>query len=472
MRAAVGSGRLGPGAPLPASRALAADLLVSRNTITAAYDQLAAEGYLEHFERRGVYVAAVLPDVLQRACAPEARLPGPPPRGRLSPAGEVYVAAARRLAEPPGPRLTSLEEPIPFRAGDPALDAFPVRRWLRVLSRRWRIGSVPLGYASPAGVRPLREAIAGYVGSSRGVVCDADQVFVVSGTQQALDLAARLVLGRGDSAWFEDPGYPGGRAAIAGAGGVVVPVPVDEAGLEVAAGIAMAPEARLAYVTPSHQYPTGAVMSLERRGALLRWATAADAWVLEDDYDSEFRYASRPLPALQGLDAGGRVIYTGTFSKTLFPALRLAYVVAPPALVEAFNAACVLGGRHAPTDAQLATADFIAAGEFDRHLRRMRALYAERQAALLEALAATGLEELLDVSAAAAGLHLVAWLRAPGADAAAAVRSAAAAGVEVAALSQYSARGLERDALVLGYGAFSPARLRAGAQTLARALRG
>jgi GntR family transcriptional regulator / MocR family aminotransferase len=294
-------------------------------------------------------------------------------------------------------------------------------------------------------------------------------VIVVAGSQQALDLTARLLLDEGDAAWIEDPGYLGARGALLGAGASLVPVPVDGEGLDVQAGQARNPEARLIYVSPSHQYPYGVTMSLPRRLALLESASRAGAWVLEDDYDSEYRYAGRPLAALQGLDGEGRVIYLGTFSKVLFPALRLGYMVVPPDLVDGFVAARALVDRHSPTLDQAALADFIADGHFARHIRRMRALYAERQAILVEA-ATHGLAGVLDVSTAEAGMHLVGWLP-PGVDDVEASRQAAAHGVEAPPLSLYSLEPPRHGGLLLGYTAVGEKEIRDGVQRLAKALR-
>jgi len=309
-----------------------------------------------------------------------------------------------------------------------------------------------LGYGEPAGHRPLRQAIAAYLGAARAVRCSWEQIVVVSGSQQALDLAARVLLDPGDEAWVEDPGYAGARAALAGSGARVVPVQVDEEGLDVAAGETAAPGARLACVTPSHQYPSGVTMSLERRLALLEWADRAGAWVVEDDYDSEYRYSGRPLEALQGLDPSGDVVYVGTFSKVLSPGLRLGYLLAPPDLTGAFVAAREFTDRHPPQVEQAVLADFMAEGHFGRHVRRMRSLYAERRAALLES-AERELAGLLDVVPAEAGMHLVGLLP-EGEDDREASRRAAAAGVEAPPLSAFSQAPSRAGGLVLGYAAF------------------
>lgn len=477
IREGIVSGRLPAGSRVPASRALATDVVVSRNSVVAAYDQLRAEGYIEQRVRQGTFVAAVAPDTLARPRHSSARrvagvrAPAPSVASpRLSPAGAAFVATAQRLATLAN-RGNAPATARPFRMGDPGTDVFPVRLWSRLIAKRWRASSVPLGYSAATGYRPLREAIAAYLATSRGVRCVAAQVFIVSGAQQAFDLATRLVLEPGDAVWMEDPGYPRARSAIEGAGGVIVPVPVDAGGLDVAAGVRASPLARLVYVTPSHQFPLGAVMGFARRTALLEWAASANAWILEDDYDSEFRYASRPFPSLQGLDRDGRVIYAGTFSKTLFPALRLAYVVAPPSLVDAFAAACVLGGRFAPSETQMVVTDFITEGHYDRHLRRMRNLYATRQQALV-AYAGEYLSKWIEIAPATAGLHLVGWLRERGTNAFSIVERAANAGIELEALSACSSRRLLRDAVLLGYGPFDERRLLAGTVQLAQALSG
>jgi len=310
--------------------------------------------------------------------------------------------------------------------------------------------------------------ISAYLGATRAVRCTWEQVIVVSGSQQALDLAARVLLDPGDAAWVEDPGYAGARGALLGAGARLVPVPVDGDGLDVAAGAQLGAGARLAYVSPSHQYPLGVTMSLSRRLALLGWASRSGAWVLEDDYDSEYRYTGRPLEALQGLDPEGCVIYLGTFSKVLFPALRLGYLVVPPELVDPFTAARELVDRQSPSVEQAVLAEFIAEGHFARHVRRMRVLYAERQATLVEA-AARELSGALDVRPAEAGMHLVGWLPG-GTDDREASRRAAAEGVEATALSLHGIEPPQRRGLLLGYAAVGEEEIRAGVRRLAASL--
>ncbi|MGH7718263.1 MAG: PLP-dependent aminotransferase family protein, partial [Gemmatimonadaceae bacterium] len=328
VRGAILSGRLAPGARVPSSRTLATDLGVSRSTVLLALDQLMAEGYL--VTRRGseTRVPSVLPEQLlavrQRRKARGAR--PRPVRREISRRGSVLSAT------PSATRLGAA--PRPFRSGTPALELFPVEVWARLAARRARGLSISLlDSADPAGYRPLREAIVTHVRTARGVRCTADQVMIVSGAQQALDLSARLLLDPGDGVWLEEPGYLGARSSLIGTGAHIIPVPVDDEGLDVERGARLGQSARLVYTSPSHQYPLGVTMSLTRRLALLAWCRRANAWVLEDDYDSEYRYSGRPLMALQGLDEDDRVIYIGTFSKTMFPTLRLGFLVIPPDLV-------------------------------------------------------------------------------------------------------------------------------------------
>ena len=471
LRDAVVAGRLAAGSRVPATRVLAAELGVSRNTVTTAIEQLRAEGYVEARSRSGVFVARTLPEVVQRVvpsrrpAAPRAvrgEAPGPSLSGRGA------ELAALRAA--PGYRPASERA---FRAGFPALDAFPWAIWSRLVARRLRGGMRAIGgYGAPLGHGPLREAIAASVAASRGATCAAEQVVVTSGAQQALDLAARLLVGPGDTAWVEDPGYLGARATLAAAGARVVPVPLDAEGLDVAEAMRRAPDARIAYVTPSHQYPTGVVMTAARRLEVLQWAARAGAWVLEDDYDSEFRYASRPLACLQGLDpspgsgqAGGQhVLYVGTFSKTLFPALRLGYLIVPPSLVDAFAAARAVADRHSPSLDQAVLADFIEEGHFARHVRRMRVLYEERRDVLLS-VGAELFGDRLVLGRADAGMHVLGHLPV-GVDDAAVSARATASGVDAPALSSYAIEPLARGGLVLGYAAFTPRAIRTAARKL------
>ncbi|WP_437814441.1 PLP-dependent aminotransferase family protein [Sorangium sp. So ce1078] len=471
LRGAIFAGRLRSGCKLPSTRALAAHLSLSRNTVLGAYAQLLAEGYLRGQIGSGTYVADALPERLLVARREPASRPAPSPDGAaLSRRGALVAGAAspfRRASAPPGPAGSA---GWAFQVGVPAYDAFPAITWGRLMSRRWdRSWRALLPLHEPQGYAPLRRAIADYLVTARGVRCTPDQVVVVSGAQQAISLAAEVLLDPGDAVWVEDPGYTAARSALIAAGATPVPVPVDGEGLDVAAADRLSASARLAVVTPSHQFPLGVTMSLGRRLALLDWARSSRGWVFEDDYDSEFRYAGRPLAALQGLSPDPRVIYAGTFSKVLSPSLRLGYLVVPEALVDAFVAAKALADVSSPSLEQAILAEFMAEGHFARHVRRMRVLYERRQAALVAA-AERELSGLLEVRPAPAGMHLLGWLPAGRADGAAA-ESAAANGVRCVALSELRVRSAGRGALLLGYAAVPEDEIAEGVRRLRTALR-
>ena len=462
LRQSILAGRLAPGVRLPATRGLAAELGVSRNTVLNAYEQLLAEGYLEGKIGSGTYVPRALPEeMLQVRHAAEAARPTPFPRRALSRRGELLAAASAGAGCSSGLAR-------PFRSGIPALDDFPVETWKRLVTRHLRRPPRELlGYDDPAGYAPLRKAIAAHLGPARAVYCEPEQVIVITGSQQGLDLVAHILLDDGDTAWMEDPGYPSARAALRGAGVKVVPIAVDAEGLDVAAGNARCPAARLAYVTPSHQYPLGVTLSLSRRLALLDWARRANAWVIEDDYDSEFRYAGRPLAALQGLDRDRRVLYLGTFSKALFPALRLGYLVVPPDLVDACVAARAVIDRQTSTLMQAVVADFLEEGHFHRHIRRMRTLYQERQETLLNA-ASRELTGMLELCPCETGLHLMGWLS-EGRDDRQTSQILARAGVEAPPLWNYCSAPQGRGGLLLGYAGSDARQIRDGVRRLGAA---
>jgi GntR family transcriptional regulator/MocR family aminotransferase len=465
LRSAILTGRLTAGTRLPATRMLASELGISRTTVVTALEQLQTEGYLEARVGSGTYVAHVLPEELLHAdkTLPQAARQTRTPRA-LSLRAQLLARTSLKNLPRPG-RVRA------FQAGLPALDEIPFDVWSRLAVRYYHHPPRELlSYGDAAGYRPLREAIATYLNTSRAVRCTPEQVLIVAGTQQALKIVAYLLLEPQDAVWMEEPGYTKARDAFVAAGVNIIPVPVDQEGLDVANGQALCPDARLVYVSPSHQYPLGVVMSLARRLALLEWAHQAGAWILEDDYDSEYRYRGRPLSSLQGLDTREQVIYMGTFSKVLFPALRLGYMVVPPDLVDTFVAARALFDRHSPQIEQAILADFIAEGHFVRHIRRMRILYEHRQQVLLEA-AQQELAGLLAVSAHEAGMHLVGWLPS-GLDDRAISRSAALHGVDVQPLSAFSPGNTVGPGLLLGYTCFSDDEIREGACQLARALQG
>jgi len=460
LRAMILGGRFAPGSRLPSTRAFAADLRVSRNTVLAAVSQLRAEGFVECRTGSGTSIPFTLPGDL-RLVTTSAPLPRPGTRARtLSRRGRRLANTVICATHPP---------PTPFQPGAPALDEFPRHLWARIASRYWhRPPRAALGYADAQGFTPLRQAVADYLAASRGVRCTAEQVVIVAGSQVGLYLSAQLLLEHGDRAWLEDPGYPGARAALTAAGARIVPVPVDAEGIRLDARRARDDAPRLIFVTPSHQYPLGVTMSLNRRVALLRFARRAGAWIIEDDYDGEYRYASRPIASLQGLDGGERVIYIGSFSKVLFPALRLGYLVAPPELVEPYCRAHAALALHAPLADQAATADFIVEGHFERHVRRMRALYAERQRLLVEC-AARELGGLLRVEPQEAGKNIVGWLPEGWADEPAS-RAVADEGVLVTPLSRFAIRGRTPAGFLLDYAGFDERELAAGVRGLRRGL--
>ena len=471
VRGAILSGRLRPGDRLPATRDLAARLGLARNTVARAYGDLLAEGYLEGRVGSGTYVAPGLGgEVGARVEGKPARAPGGRPR-RLS----GWVGRALREARD---RQVASALPYDFRPGTPDWDAFPRALWLQLLGRALRREAGELTrYGDPAGYLPLRQAIARHLAVSRGVVTAADQVVIVSGSQQALDLLARLRIDPGDAVAIEDPGYPEARRTFAAADARLLYVPVDDDGLDVSDLTRQATETppRLVYVTPSHQFPTGATLSLARRLALLEWAARRDVLIVEDDYDSEFRYTGRPVESLQGLDRSARVAYVGTFSTVLFPPFRVGYAVLPPDLVGPFVQAKWLADRQTPTLEQLALADFLEEGHFERHLRRMRRLAANRRAALLAAIE-EHLGDLVEPPRAGAGMHVMLRLAGPGpapvdgvptALETAVVAGAAARGVGVYPVGSCRIRPSADSAILLGYAALPEDRIREGVRRLA-----
>ncbi|PHK94864.1 GntR family transcriptional regulator, partial [Pseudoroseomonas rhizosphaerae] len=468
IKAQIASGLLGPGARLPSTRSLAAEWGVSRTTVTAAFEQLLAEGYLETHRGARARVAQGLAPGLERASGPPAAPPGrdggPMATERLSAFGRALMGFEAPPDAGTAPLLAD------FRYGDIAATDFPALAWRRAVGAALLRRPGRLRYGDPRGLPALRAALQGYLWRGRGLRCDPAQVIVVNGSQQGLDLCARLLLDPGDRAVMEEPGYSLARQAFLAARAEIVPARVDGEGMATE-GL---PAARLAYVTPSHQFPLGGVMPAGRRRSLLAWARAAGAHVIEDDYDSEYRFDIAPIPPLQALDEAGRVIYLGTVSKTLSPTLRLGYLVVPAALSEAFARAKRLTDRHSPALEQEALAGLIESGAYERHVRRVRRRNGERRAALLTALAAR-LGGAATVAGAEAGLHLVLWLGGvPAAREAAFVARARAAGLgvyPVTPLYAFPAAGRPNAAgLVMGYAALDEAGIARGVRLLADVL--
>ncbi len=429
LRSLVLSGRLKPQTKLPSTRALSEELNVARATVVEAYEQLLSEGYLETRSGSGTRVAAELPESL------------------------LTSAPKERAREPS--RGTARREPArPFRSGLVDWENFPHDEWGRLLGRFWRNPPVTLlEHNDPFGWLPLREAIARHLYEWRGIDCAAEQVIVTAGGLDAFDLIGRSILKPGDEVWFEEPGYPTARRIFSLGGVTAAPVPVDAEGLVVARGIERAQDARAAFVTPARQYPTGVTMPLARRLELLDWAADADAIVIEDDYDSEYRYVGKPLPALMSLDKRARVIYTGTFSKVFSPIVRLGYIVVPQALVKRFREERVSHGAPPSLMAQPALAEFMGSGAFAIHIRRMRRIYAARRRALMEALK-PGEGKLFTVDASPAGLMLLLRLL-PGISDEALVEKLEAKGIETQSLSSHYAGRKREQGLLLSFAGFS-----------------
>ncbi|WP_454712069.1 MocR-like pyridoxine biosynthesis transcription factor PdxR [Cupriavidus nantongensis] len=460
LRAQIADGTLPPGAPAPSTRGLAAELGVSRTTVTAAYEQLAAEGFLVTARGRAARIASPL----------AASTPAMPAAARPATAEPVLSRQGRRVAAMALPAPPPEPVRFDFLYGAVAWRDFPALAWRRAWQAELLRQQDSLCYAAPEGEASLRRALQGYLRRARGLACDAGQIVVVHGSQQAIDLCARLLLDDGDAFAFEDPGYLMARRCFEATGAGCVPVPVDGHGMD-AASLPADGRVRLAYVTPSHQFPLGGVLPIGRRQALLDWARRHDAWIVEDDYDGEFRYGQRPIDTLRAIDTDGRVIYVGTFSKALSPQLRLGYLVLPPQLVPVFRQAKRLADRHAPVLEQRVLAALIDSGAYERHVRRMRRENERRRAALLDGIA-RHLPDDAEVSGTAAGLHVVLWLPSlRPQDEPALVAAARRQGVGVYPVSALYARphgpGRPRAAgLVLGYASLTTAQIEQGVRVL------
>jgi GntR family transcriptional regulator/MocR family aminotransferase len=462
MREIILSGRVAAGVLLPSTRTLTKELEVSRTTLELAFDQLHADGYIEGRVGSGTYVASLPYNSPNRAASSRDRQASRTPR--------CTADLARRFGHGVVPRDRYLRA---FRPGLPETDLFPFAVWHRLMSNFWKSPPSDLLYsAPPAGYQPLRSAIAEYVRTARGVICTADQVIITAGAQNAIRLIARTLISRDDRIWVENPGYPNARYPFLEVGAKLIPVPVDAQGLSVTLGKRKAADARLAMVTPSRQYPLGIPMELSRRLELLEWANDRSAWIVEDDYDAEYRYGGPTISALQGLDKHGCVIYIGTFSKLMFRTLRLGYVIVPDSVVDSFvRVRAALDGQLSIA-MQPALAEFIESGNFAKHIRRMRPLYAQRQEVLMKEISSHFGDDLAVVPDAS-GMHIVARLTSARSIRCTDVRLselAFEAGVSAPALSTYFLGKPRQQALLLGYAGLKPEEIRHGVRILRRQL--
>jgi GntR family transcriptional regulator / MocR family aminotransferase len=462
---AIAKGQLRPGQRVPSTRALATELSISRIPVLNAFEQLQAEGYLQTFKGAGTCVASSIPE---ETIAATQRKTTKKSETKIS--GASHKKGRRRISRGSATAQTGTRQPwlnIPgaFRMHLPALDHFPMDIWSRLVARNARRPAKELlAYGDTMGYAPFRKAIAEYLGAVRAVRCVPSQVMAIAGSQQGLQLSARVLLNPGETVWMEEPGYLGARQAFAAAGARLIAVPVDDEGLNVAEGIRRCPNARAVYITPSHQYPLGKTLSASRRMQLLNWASRSRAWIIEDDYDSEYRFGIRPIASLQGLDSDARVIYIGTFSKVLFPALRLGYIIVPTDLIGAFSVIREGTDIFSSTLYQAVLTDFIEEGHFARHARRMRILYMDRCKTLVEAIREQ-LGDTLEIVSAEAGMHLAGLLPAGIADTVVSHR-AAANGISAMPLSICCLKRPSKGGLVLGYGGADAAQIQEGVRKL------
>jgi GntR family transcriptional regulator/MocR family aminotransferase len=446
LRSLVLMGRLKPQAKLPSSRALSSELGIARATVVDVYVQLISEGFLETRRGWGTQVAAQLPEAVLT-----------PPKSPNSPAPRPGIAKPVRNTA------------LPFRTGLVDWESFPHAAWAKLLGKAWRNPAPALlTHEDAFGWPPLRAAIARHLFEWRGLACEPENVIVTGGIVNALDLIGRALLSKGDRVWVEEPGYPIARNVLAGLGAKPVPVAIDEEGLSIRYGLRKAPDARLAFVTPARHYPTGVITQLSRRLELLEWAKSANATIIEDDYDSEYRYVGRPLPTLISLDQGARVIYSGSFSKVFSPFLRLGYLVVPPALIDTFRGVTARATAMPSLLAQPALAELIASGAFAVHIRRMRRIYAAKRETLLQALR-PGDGKLFAIEASPAGLALLLRLPAHVSDERLAAKLKQA-GLEVETLSSHYAGERSAQGLLLGFGGFSSKELITAAHRLMETL--
>ena len=462
IRQCILEGMLMPNTRLPATRQLAQELKVSRTTVLQAYDHLIAEGYLEGKQGAGTYVRNQV-SILRSS---EKEHSG---RGNIHTKDEEISGRGKVVTQLPEMWRRVGYNLQAFRPGVPALWDFPFQTWFRILSQNAKsLNLDAYGYGDPAGFLPLRTALAEYLALARGVYCQPEQIIIVGGTQQALYLIFQVLLDAGDTVWMEDPGYNGAKEAMALCGVKPIPIPVDEQGMDVGYAFANTAKSKMVYVTPSHQYPIGTVMSLERRLALLEWARANDCWILEDDYDSEYRYSGRPIAALQGIDQHHRVLYLGTFSKVLFPGLRIGYMIVPPELVKPIVRVKSIMDRGNSILEQATLNSFIRNGHFERHLRNMRSLYKERQEILCY-WSSKLLEGSISIKKADTGLHVLGYLHQG--EGHVVSKLLKQKNVFAPALSGYTLEHHHEQALIFGYAPYNEGQIRKALEVIANTLK-
>jgi GntR family transcriptional regulator/MocR family aminotransferase len=457
FRQSILEGTFSPGQKLPGTRSLAAELKISRNTVVLAFEQLLIEGYIKGKTGSGTFVNEIPDNILNIKESAD----------RKKSEKKITTNLITQLGSPGLIRRnTSIENIIPFQNGLPSIDEFPVKTWLKLNNQIARtLSNIHLGYGDAAGYKPFREEIASYLKTYRAVNCNAGQIIIVNGSQQGLDLIMRVLIERGDIIWHEDPGYFGARASMLFAGAEIFPSPLDNEGLNIEYSLKKYPAPKLIYTTPSHQFPLGSTMSASRRIQLLQYASRNNCWIIEDDYDSEFRYSGSPLPSLQGMDKNSCVLYLGTFSKVLFPGLRLGYLVLPdPQMLEVFVSAKSMMDRQSPVFEQLITSRFLKEGYFTRHIRKMRTLYKERQEFLLKEIEKE-LEGIVNVNHSDAGMHIIAWLP-EGLDDRIISRKAAENNLIAYPVSEYVLKFKQKPGLLLGYTAFDKSKLKTGVKLL------
>lgn len=462
LRNAILEGKINPGKRLPGTRSLAAELNISRNTVAIAFEQLRIEGYITGKTGSGSFVNE-LPDKkpIQNALSKE---------NVITKGSAKSKKGVKELPVIVLPRLVNDAKVIPFQNGIPAINEFPIKTWIKIINQTSiNISNLHLSYGDAAGYKPLREAIAFYLQTYRAVHCTPDQIIIINGSQQGLDLIGRVLLKKGFRVWLEDPGYFGVRASMISVDASIYPCPLDEEGLDLSYSVNHNPKPDLIYTTPSHQFPLGQTMSVARRIQLLNYAKKNRCWIIEDDYDSEFRYIGNPLPSLQGMDQSKSVLYLGTFSKVLVPGLRLGYLVLPDAkMVEAFTSMKYIMDRQSPILEQITLAKYIEEGHFTKHIRKMRMLYKSRQEFLIEEINKK-LSGLVSVKPSSSGMHIIVWPSKKISD-----KKVAAEALKidliVNPLSEYSIKFHQKPGLILGYTAFDEQEIKKGVNKLQQVL--